>query len=327
MSAGISAIATYLPTRIVDNDEIITRFGFDRPFLDGKLGIGRRHIAAEDETVGDMAVSAAKHLIESTGLDPATVDLLVLCTQNPDYRLPTTADLVQHRLGLRTSIAAFDINQGCSGYVYGLSIVAAMMPLHRFRAAILITAEAYSKVIDPSDRNTVPLFGDAATATLVVPDGAGRLGAFTFGSDGSGANDLIVRGGGCRHPAAPIAGNDALHMNGRAIYNFMMRRVPADVRSCLSANALTEEEIDLFLFHQASRFMVESLVKEMRLPPEKVPIRIAGTGNTVSSTIPLLIDALGGTAALSGKTALLSGFGVGLSWASTVVRFATKENG
>ena len=317
---GLAAIASYVPERVIDNDEIIARFGFERAFLDDKLGIARRHIARSDESVADMAVAAASELLKRGQVDAKDIDLVVLCTQNPDYRLPTTADIVQHRLGLPTSVAAFDINQGCSGYVYGLSVAKAMMLANRWRNGLLITSEAYSKVLDPNDRNTVPLFGDGATATLLRAGGPGRIGAFTFGSDGGGAEELIVRAGGSRHPDLKCSGDGALRMNGRAIFNFMMSRVPDDIRACLAANTLNKEDVDLFLFHQASRFMVESLGQALKLPREKVPVEIAETGNTVSSTLPMLIETIGGLNALAGKTVLLSGFGVGLSWASTILR-------
>lgn len=318
---GLAEISTYLPERVIENAEIVARFGFEQAFLDDKLGIARRHVCGPDETVSDMAVAAAKRLMEKTGVDPAAIGLLVLVTQNPDYKLPTTADIVQHRLGLPQTVQAFDVNQGCSGYVYGLSIAKALMSAHGHKAALLVTAEAYSKVMDPGDRTTVPLFGDGATASLLVPGGRGRIGAFTFGSDGSGAEELIVKAGGSRNPTLACAGAGALTMNGRSIFNFMMRRVPADVKACLAANAKRIDDIDLFLFHQASRYMVEALAKGLGLPPEKVPIDITETGNTVSSTIPLLIDRLGGVTALAGKRVLLSGFGVGLSWASTLITF------
>jgi len=319
-SPGIVDIAGYLPAKIIGNDEIVARFGFEKSFLDGKLGIRQRHVAADDEGVADMAVKAAKTLFGRTAVPLADIDLIVLCTQNPDYKLPTTANLVQHKLGLPTSVAAFDINQGCSGYVYGLSVAKAMMELNGWRNGLLITSETYSKVIDPNDRSTVPLFGDGATATLLRAGGQGRIGAFTFGSDGSGAQDLIVRAGGGLNPGMACSGEGALRMNGRAIFNFMMSRIPRDVEACLAANGLAKDDVDLFLFHQASRYMVDALAQALKLPANKVPVDLAETGNTVSSTLPLLINSIGGLGALSGKTVMLSGFGVGLSWASTILR-------
>jgi 3-oxoacyl-[acyl-carrier-protein] synthase-3 len=316
---GVAAVASYRPAKVVDNDEIVARFGFDRKFLDNKIGIARRYVAAADETVSDMAAAAVERLFAQTGAKREATGLLVLCTQNPDYKLPTTANLVQAALGLPERLAAFDINQGCSGYIYGLAVATSFMRSAAIDQAILVTSEAYSKVMDPGDRTTVPLFGDGATATLLCAGAAGRVGRSTFGSDGSGAKELIVKAGGSRNPTMPVAGDGALFMNGRAIYNFMLTRVPADVAACLAANGLSADDIDLFVFHQASRFMIEALTGAMKLPREKVPITMADGGNTVSNTIPMALEALGGIDALAGKRLLLSGFGVGLSWASTVL--------
>lgn len=319
---GIADIAVYLPERVVDNDELVRRFGFERAFLDEKVGVRRRHIARPDESTADMGCAAAASLFARGAARPEEIGALVFCTQNPDYKLPATANLVQTRLDLPQSTIAFDINQGCSGYVIGLSVLSALMQAHDLDCGLLITAEAYSKVIDPQDRATVPLFGDAGAATLLRRGGSGQLGKFSFGSDGSGADALIVRGGGGKHPERPVAGADALYMNGRAVYEFMMRRIPPDIKACAAKNGLSLDQIDLFLFHQASRYMVGSLAKALKIPADKAPVEIEEIGNTVSCTLPILIDRLGGVAALRGKTTLLAGFGVGLSWASTVVRFA-----
>ena len=318
---GIAAVASYLPEAVLTNDALVERFGFDRAFLDEKIGVRERHIAAEDEAVSDMAVKAAEALFARVDMAREAVDLVVLCTQNPDYRLPATANIVQNRLGLADTTAAFDINQGCSGYVYGLAVVQSMMLAHGFSAALLLTADGYTKVMNPGDRATAPLFGDGAAATLLTAGAPGRIGRFTFGSDGAGADDLIVRGGGSRHPDMPAAGPGALYMNGRAILKFMIRRVPADVDRCLALNELERGDIDAFVFHQASGHMIASLTREMALAPDKVPVEIADCANTVSSTVPIVLERLGGAPALAGKTLLLCGFGVGLSWCSTVVRF------
>lgn len=318
---GIAAVASYLPEAVLTNDELVERFGFDRAFLDDKIGVRQRHVAAPDEAVSDMAVKAAESLLARTGAARGDIELLVLCTQNPDYRLPATANIVQNRLGLADTTAAFDFNQGCSGYVYGLAITHSMMLAQGFSTALLLTADGYTKVMDPGDRATAPLFGDGAAATLLTAGGAGRIGRFTFGSDGAGAGDLIVRGGGSRNPRMPTTGPGALRMNGRAILKFMIKRVPADVDRCLELNGLARGDVDSFVFHQASGHMVNSLAREMDLPPGKVPVEIADCANTVSSTLPIVLERLSGADALAGKTLLLCGFGVGLSWGSTVVRF------
>lgn len=321
MHPGLSAITTYLPDTVLTNDVLIERFGFEQKFLTEKLGVTRRHVAATNEGTSDMAASAANKLFATGIVRPDEIDLLIICTQNPDYRLPTTANLVQEKLGLRQNVAAFDINQGCSGFVFGLSVARSMMCTENMRKALFITSESYSKVLDTSDRQTLPLFGDGAAATLIQDEGLGRIGNFVWGSDGTGAKSLMVRGGGGLNPLQAPTGEYALVMDGRAIFNFMMRRVPICVRDCLTANQLTKNDIDLFVFHQASKYMLQNLAKAIDVPLDRVPISIQETGNTVSSSIPMLIDALGGVPALRGKRILVAGFGVGLSWAATVLSF------
>lgn len=313
---GVAAIASHRPARVEENSELVERFGFEPAFLTDKLGIDRRYLCSDDEAVSDLAVAAAERLFEETGQDRDEIGLVLVCTQNPDYKLPTTANLVQDRLGLPQTTAAFDINQGCSGFVYGLSIASSMMASQGLDAGLLITSEAYSKVMDPNDRKTVPIFGDGAAATLLRSDGRAKPGRFVFGTDGSGAEHLRVRAGGSRFPNEVCEGESALHMDGREIFNFMMRRVPDSVDRCLALNGLQRDDVDLFVFHQASRYMVETLAKYMRLDAERVPVTLADGGNTVSSSLPMALEVLGGIDALAGKRVLLCGFGVGLSWAS-----------
>jgi 3-oxoacyl-[acyl-carrier-protein] synthase-3 len=315
---GIAALATFRPERVLTNEELYARFSYEPGFLERKIGVERRYVCGPDEAVSDLAVGAARKLFESGAARPDEIDLLVVCTQNPDYKLPTTANLVQQRLGIPTTCAAFDINQGCSGYVYGLAVAGAMLGANGFRAALLITADAYSKVLDPTDRDTLPLFGDGAAATLLRPGGVGRLERASLGSDGAGALELVVRGGGSRHPAVE-GRDDRLRMNGRAIFNFMMRQAPRSVEECLQLNGKTRDDVDVFIFHQASRYMLESLRTAMKLDPERAPIVLADGGNTVSSTLPMALETLGGLDALAGKRVLLCGFGVGLSWGSILV--------
>ncbi len=311
----IRAIGTYLPEQIIGNDELIERFGWDRTFLEDKLGIHQRHIAAEDEGAADMGIAAAEDLFaKAPALQREDVQILIVCTQNPDYGLPHSSALVQDRLGLPTTTACFDVGLGCSGFVYGLAVVRGMLETLGLDNALLVTSDPYSKVIDPVDRGTSPLFGDGAAATWITRAGAGGVvGEFSFGTDGSGARNLIVE------PDAE--GRRCLSMNGRNIFEFMLATVPADVDRVTAANGITPDDVELFLLHQASNHMLSYLVRRMALDPARVPIRIRDTGNLVSSSIPFLIAELAREGALAGKTTLLSGFGVGLSWASTVVRF------
>jgi 3-oxoacyl-[acyl-carrier-protein] synthase-3 len=313
--SAIRAIGTYLPERVLGNDELIERFDWDRAFLEEKLGIFERRIAAEGEGAADMAVAAAEDLFaKCPDLKREDVQLLIVVTQNPDYGLPHTAALVQDRLGLAKTTACFDIGLGCSGFVYGLAVVRGMLETLGLDNALLITSDPYSKVIDPADRGTSPLFGDGAAATWITREGAGgQIGEIVFGTDGSGARNLIVE------PDAE--GTRCLSMAGRAIFEFMLTTVPDDIARACAANGIEQDEIDLYLLHQASNHMLSQLVRRTGIDPERVPVRIGQTGNLVSSSIPFLIADLAREGALSGRTTLLSGFGVGLSWATGVVRF------
>ena len=318
---AIQAIDMYLPDNVLGNDELHERFDFAKDFLDKKLGFLERRIAAPDQGVADMATKAGQQLIESVDLDPKDIGALIVVTQNPDYKLPTTANLVQHNLGLSTTCLALDINQGCSGFVIGLATLKSLMVQHQMQSGLLLTADAYSKVMDQSDRNTIPLFGDGAAATLLSAQGNGTIGAFEFGSDGSGAQHLIVPGGGGLNPMQMPAGENALYMNGREIYNFAVRQVPSLIKRCLERNQLEIADVDLFVVHQASAFVVDALANAIGVTSEKMPFLLSDCGNTVSATLPMALHRLGGPTALAGKNILLAGFGVGLSWAATTVQF------
>ena len=324
MTIGIKNVQVYLPEKRLKNEELITQFGFDGDFLKNKLGIQERHIAGDDELCSDLAVKAAEMIFETDDLYRKDIGLLVLCTQNPDYRLPHTSAIIQDRLGLGTEVAAFDINLGCSGFVYSLSIAKAFMETHRIKHGIILTSDPYSKITFPGDRDTIPIFGDAATATLLSGNGRFKIMEFSFGTDGSGYSELIVKNGNnlntSKQQQIESKDNRAsyLYMNGRAIFDFMMTRVPASVLECLKLNKLEIEEIDYFIFHQAGKYMLDNLGKALGIEKEKIVFAMENTGNTVSSSIPIaLIPFL--RKRKQKNIFLISGFGVGLSWASTVL--------
>lgn len=312
MTFGIQAIAHSYGRERVDNVTDGLERGFDPAFIRDKLGIATRYVAAGDQTTSDLATDSARAVLEKTGTAPADVDALVVITQTPDYQLPHTAALVQKRLGLPERAASFDMNLGCSGYVYGLATLAPFLEGAGLRRALLVTADCYSKVMDPADRATAPLFSDAAAATLVSDRPLYRAGRPLFGTDGGGAEALIVKCGGSRAPGE----HSKLYMDGRAIYSFAMSRIPQHVEQCLALNGLALGEIDRFVFHQANRFMLESLRERMKLPHEKVVIAVEDGGNTVGSTIPIAVEGLLGERP---RRMLVCGFGVGLSWATNVL--------
>lgn len=314
--AVIRAIGTYLPERVVGNDELVERFGWDRTFLEEKLGIHERRVAADDEGSAAMGIAAAEVLFAAhPELDRADLQLLVLCTQTPDYGLPHSSALVQNGLGLAQTTAAFDVGLGCSGFVYGLAIVSSMLEQLGLEHALLVTSDPYSKVMNPADRATAPLFGDGAAATWISRSGeGGAIGAFTLGTDGGGAGNLIVQ--------PDDSGTTCLSMNGRAIFEFMQTRIPEDLTTCAERNGMALDDVDLLVLHQASAHMLGYLGRRMQLAPERLPIMLERTGNLVSSSIPFVLAALDAEGRLAGKTSLLSGFGVGLSWGSTLIRWS-----
>lgn len=338
-AARVVAIATHVPERVLDNAELAAIYPeWTAQKIEDKLGIRERRIAAPDETASDLAFHAAEKLFGGTGIDRAEIDFLIFCTQAPDYILPTSACLLQTRLGLRTATGAFDINLGCSGYVYGLAVAAGLIAAGAARSVLLLTADTYSKFIHPGDRGIRTLFGDGAAATLIRAaaadeDGA-SIGPFVFGTDGSGARALMVETGGARKPRSAetaVATTDAtgnvrapdnLRMNGAGVMSFSLRAVPPCIDELLAKSGTARDAVDFYVLHQANKFMLDALAKSLKLPPEKLPRRFAMIGNTVSSSIPFVLEELMSEGRLDpGTSVMVVGFGVGLSWAAGLVDF------
>ena len=266
-------------------------------------------------------------LFREHNVDPQSIDFVLLCTQTPDYPLPTTACLLQSRLGLKTSVGALDFNLGCSGFVYGLSLADGLIRSGAAKRVLLLTAETYSKYIHPEDRSLRTIFGDGAAATLIEAADEPTLSAFQFGTDGTGADTLLVAQGGARpaeHAIKPRhrqRWESALYMDGPSLINFTVTAVPQLVENILAAAGLKNADIDLFLLHQATLKMLSQLRERMGLAEERMPIVLEHCGNTVSSTIPILIDSLRcGGRLKPGLQSMLIGFGVGWSWAGCVWR-------
>src|ERR1017187_3783897 len=331
MQASVSAIEYYLPGNTVSTEGLSAEFPeWSVAKIDDKTGIRTRHIAAPDECSSDLAVAAARKLFASGACRPDQIDFILLCTQSPDYFLPTTACLVQKRLGIPTSAGALDFNLGCSGFVYGLGLCHGLIATGQARHILLLTAETYSKFIHADDRGVRTIFGDAAAATLVVAEEATEplLGPFVFGTDGGGADHLIVRAGGMRQrcdenaAGAERPGPANLYMNGPEVFAFTLDSVPYCVNSLLGKAGLSFDDIDLFVFHQANRYMLERLRERMNIPRERFFIAMAHCGNTVSSTVPIALKEAESQGRLKpGTRVLLAGFGVGYSWAATLLRW------
>lgn len=331
--AYIKAISYYLPERVVTNEELVREFPeWSVEKVADKVGVYARHIAAENETAGDLAEKAARTLFEEYNIDPQEIDFLLFCTQSPDYFLPSTSCLLQNRLGIPTSVGAFDYNLGCSGCVYGMAIAKGLIMAGIAQNVLLLTAETYNKYLHVEDKSSRSIFGDGASACLVSTEGFAEIGDFVLGTDGAGAEHLIVKTGASRQKQATglhsydseghIRRDDYLYMNGSAIFNFTLDAVPAMMNQLLEKSGLTKEKIDYFVFHQANKFMLDTIRKVCALPRDKFCIDLENVGNTVSSTVLIgLKECIKKGTIHSGMNVMLSGFGVGLSWGGTILRF------
>jgi 3-oxoacyl-[acyl-carrier-protein] synthase-3 len=334
MHAFIKAISYYLPEGTLTNTEINRLFpewSVDK--IANKTGIHERRIAKPNEFSSDLAIKAAEKLFEEHAINRNEIDFILLCTQSPDYFLPTTACVLQEMLGIPTTAGALDFNLGCSGYVYGLGLAKGLLESGQCKNALLLTAETYSKFIHGQDKSVRTIFGDAAAATLVsAADLKECLHSFVYGTDGKGAKNLIVKTGAMRHAKTSqtaadysdefgnVRSQDSLYMNGSEIFAFTLSAVPTLVQAVLEKARLAIDDVDLFVFHQANVFMLEALRKKIGIPKEKFFFFLENCGNTVSSTIPItLAEAIKQGKAKLGDKILLAGFGVGYSWGGAIL--------
>jgi len=322
--ASITYIDTYFPDAIVSNHDLEgIADGFDAEKIGKKIGVQKRHVVMANETVLDLAEGACKKLLKR--IEPSTIDYLLLCTQTPDYFLPTTACILQHRLGLPTTCGALDFNLGCSGYIYGLSLAKGLIASGQAKRVLLVTSEIYSKHIKTDDVANRSIFGDAATATLIEKSDEDCLGEFVLGTDGSGAENLIIKNGAGRHPQKDGSDDDYLYMNGPEIFNFTIQAVPPLVHNITEKNGLAGDTIDYYVFHQANEYMLKYLRKKCEIPMHKFHMNMTNFGNTVSSTIPIGLKQAWEKKSISkGNKVLLVGFGVGYSYGGTVITINCK---
>ena len=327
--AFIKDIAYYLPLNTVTNEELVKEFpewSVDK--IAEKVGVLERRVVV-DETATDLAVMAAERLFAQNKVSKEDVDFVLFCTQSPDYKLPSSACIIQDRLGLSTKCGAFDFNLGCSGYEYGLAVAKGLISAGVSNNILLLTGETYNKYIHPKDKGNRTIFGDGASATIISIDGFAEIGEFCLGTDGSGAKNLIVKTSGARFEEKandlkfdeggnPIS-SDHLFMDGQEIFMFTLVKVPKMMKEVLTKNNLQKEDIDLFVFHQANKYMLEHLRKKLKIDEDKFFVNLANVGNTVSSTIPIALCDARNENKLTGNV-LLAGFGVGLSWGATIIR-------
>ena len=331
--AYIKGLTYYLPEKVMTNEELVTEFpewSVDK--VAQKVGVDSRHLAAVDETAGDMAEKAARKLFEEYGVSPKEIDFMMLCTQSPDYFLPSTACVLQDRLGIPTTSGAFDYNLGCSGCIYGMAMAKGLIASGVAKNVLLLTAETYNKYLHPSDKSNRSIFGDGAAACLISTEGFAEIGEFSLGTDGSGANNLIVKTGAARQKTATgkfiedeeghVWYDDYLYMNGGNVFNFTLDVVPGMMKEILAKNGLEKDQIDYYVFHQANKFMLSTIRKVCGIAKDKFYINLATTGNTVSSTVLIgLKDCLENGTIMAGDKVMITGFGVGLSWGGTLLTF------
>lgn len=302
---GLHAIASYVPPASISNYERREEFGLTDDFIVAKLGVESVSRKGADEDTSALCAQAFRNLQAKVALSAADIDCLIVCTQNPDgCGIPHTSAVVHGLIGADEGCASFDISLGCSGYVYALSVAKSFMEANGLHQGLVFTADPYSKILDPADKNTVLLFGDAATVSLLRTDSAWIPRRFLFATRGKDGSALHNQGG-------------RLQMNGRAVFNFSATEVPAQVRALLEAEGVDPKDVDLFLFHQGSRYILDTLQKRLALPAARVPCNLRKQGNTVSSSIPLLFEPY--VDDLKVRRVLMSGFGVGLSWASCLI--------
>lgn len=329
---GIKALAAAVPSNTIDNYAYTQYFPAEevKEVVD-KIGVYERRFALPGVTASDLCYAAADKLLNDKNINRKEIDVLIFVSQTPDYRMPASSVILQHRLGLGKQVVAFDINLGCSGFIYGMAVVYSLMQSGNLRKALLLDGETRSRVYSPKDRKTAFIFGDGGVAALIERDEKFGESYFSLNTDGSRENLIKMDAGGYRNPSSPetlkekvvdeygnIRSDEHGYMNGSEVFNFVISEIPPDIKKVLQFASVEKDAIDYFVFHQANNFMNSYLAKKLKLPKEKVPTTIHKFGNTSSVSIPLtMVSELQGK--LDDKKLLFSGFGVGMTWASCVI--------
>jgi len=327
MYAKISQIEYYLPQKIVTNEDLAKENPeWDFSLIEPKTGIVARHITDRHERASDLAVRSAEKLFQKRQIETDSIDALIFCTQSPDYVLPTTACILQDRLGLPISTAAFDLNLGCSAYIYGLAVASSLIKGGVSERILLLCAETYSKYVSDTDRTARTIFGDAGTATLIERSNNNKsIGPFVLGSDGKGYDKIIVPEwnlGSDNNDKMAENSNRRLYLDGAAIFMFTMQRVPKCVNELLEKSKNTIDDVDLFVFHQATKVVIDNIVRILSLEESKVFRGYEKIGNTVSASIPIALKQVENQNLIKrGDLIMLVGFGVGLSWGACLIQW------
>lgn len=336
---GISAMAGAVPSHVIENLKYTEFFPEDqvKEVVD-KVGVLERRFADAETCSSDLCFAAAQKLILDNNIDRSEIDLLIFISQTQDYRMPATACTLQHRLGLNNSCIAFDVNLGCSAFIYGMSVAYSMMQTGAIRKALILDGETRSKVYGPRDRRSAFIFGDGGIAALVEKNEKFGETTLSLNTDGSRADLIMIKAGGYRHPSTPetlkervvdeygnMRSEEQGYMKGGDVFNFVIREIPRDIKKTIAEAGKTVEDIDYFCFHQANNFINAFIAKKMKLDVNKIPHTIEKFGNTSSVSVPLTIvselkDKMEGQ-----KTLMMSAFGVGMTWATGIVSFADTK--
>lgn len=325
----IRGISSSIPKEVVHLSSLSSLFGTDEvKKIMASTGIEQIRIAKEGQCASDLCLTAAEDLLEKLEISPLTIDGIVFVSQTPDYKMPATSVLLQHRLGLPTTAVAFDINYGCSGFVYGLYQASMLIEAGGCNRVLVCVGDTATRMVHPQDRSVRMVFGDGGSAVLI--DNGEATSHFLLRTDGSGADSLIIPAGGARKtineetaiPVEDVDGNirneETVRMNGMEIMNFALREIPAMINEMLTVTGWRKDEVGTFALHQANQFMLEYLRKKMKLPKESVPIAVSTVGNTGPASIPLMLSLKHQdlSAAKQLEKVICCGFGVGLSWAA-----------
>lgn len=331
MDAYIKAIAYELPSKVVTNEDIVSDFPewtIDK--IETKIGVKERHVVSDGETALDIGVKAAINLFKENRFNKENIDFLIFCTESADYHLPPSSCIMQTRLGLSVKVGAIDVNLGCSGWIYSILLAKSLVQSGAMKNVLVVTSETYSIYIHPKDKGNRTIFGDGAAATLVSDAGFAKIGESVIGTDGNGAENLIVKTGGARNKTilnddseddfGNIKSSDYIYMNGPAILNYTLEVFPDLVKEVLNKNKLNMDDIDLHVYHQPNKYMAKLERRKLRIPIEKYYECYMHTGNTVSSTIPIaLYEAMKEGKIMKGNKVLSIAQGLGYSWGGLVL--------
>ena len=324
-SAGIIGVGMYAPEKVLTNAELAGMLNVTEEWIETMSGIRERHIAAPSQAASDLGAVAAQRALAQAGVSSDEVDLIIVSTSTPDMQFPSTACIIQERLGIK-NVPAFDLTAVCSGFVYALTVGAQFIANEFYRTVLVIGTEAVSRVINWSDKDTCMLIGDGAGAVVLrqVPSGYGVLSA-KLGADGSGASFMMVPAGGSRKPpTAEVIEKkmNKIQMNGQEVFKFAMKKLPEVTEQALELANLHTEDLKLIIPHQANRRIIEAAARRMDLPLEKFMVNVERYGNTSSATIPIALhEALETGRIESGDLIALTGFGGGLAWGSLIMRW------